>query len=145
MKTLWYFPITFSPFKIYNRKELTMKKACIVTTLIFYSFLTAKSQNCDIQIEILKDKFMFGQATKMNTSQKVKKMEVTFNNEFMEIVLPVDGENYLIKVINENCQAFCTREKRVRQLHSGDEKLVKNLFKDKKEDIFAQVRECENK
>lgn len=121
-----------------------MKKAFVVATIFFYSFIIAQAQDCDIQIEILKDKYMFGQATKMDNNQRVKKMVVTFNNEFMEILLPVDGENYLIKVVNENCQAFCTREKRVRQLHSGDEKLVRNLFKDKKEDILAQIRECKD-
>lgn len=121
-----------------------MKKAFVVATIFFYSFIIAQAQDCDIQIEILKDKYMFGQATKMDNSQTVKKMVVTFNNEFMEILLPVDGENYLIKVVNENCQAFCTREKRIRQLHSGDEKLVRNLFKDKKEDILAQIRECKD-
>lgn len=121
-----------------------MKKAFVVATIFFYSFIIAQAQDCDIQIEILKDKYMFGQATKMDNNQTVKKMVVTFNNEFMEILLPVDGENYLIKVVNENCQAFCTREKRIRQLHSGDEKLVRNLFKDKKEDILAQIRECKD-
>lgn len=121
-----------------------MKKVFAVATIIFYSFIIAQAQECDIQIEILKDKYMFGQATKMDNNQTVKKMVVSFNNEFMEILLPVDGKNYLIKVVNENCQAFCNREKRIRQLHSGDEKLVRNLFKDKKEDILAQIRECKN-
>lgn len=121
-----------------------MKKLFFLTTLFFYTFLTAKAQNCDIQIEILKDKFMFGQATKMDTEQKAKKVDVSFNSDFMEIVLPVDGVNYLIKVVNENCQAYCSRAKRVRQLHSGDEKLVKNLFLSKKENILAQIRKCQD-
>jgi hypothetical protein len=119
-----------------------MKKAFVVTSILLYSFLSAKSQHCDIQIEILKDKFMFGQVTKMDENKSVKKIAVEFNNEFMEILLPLEGENYLIKVINENCQAYCTRAKRVRQLNSGDEKLVKNLFKDKQEDILAQIKAC---
>jgi hypothetical protein len=121
-----------------------MKKSFIVTTLFFYSFLIANAQTCDIQIKILEDKYMFGHATKISSDQLSKKLGVNFNDEFMEIVLPVDGQNYLIKVINQNCQAYCTREKRVRQLHSGDEKLVKNLFKKKNEEIIAQIRECES-
>ena len=59
--------------------------------------------------------------------------------------MPVNGQNYLIRVTNQDCQAYCSKAKRVRQLHSGDEKLVKNLFKDKKEEILAQIRECEKK
>ncbi len=121
-----------------------MKKAIIITTVLFCSSIIAQAQGCDIQIEILKDKYMFGQATKIDHNKKIKKMEVAFNNEFMEILLPVDGEIYLIKVVNENCQAFCTREKRVRQLHSGDEKLVRNLFKDKQEGILAQISACKD-
>lgn len=121
-----------------------MKKAFIVTTIFIYSFSLAKGQNCDIKIKILEDKFMFGQVSKMDNKISVKKMAVSFNDEFMEVVFPTDGQNYLIKVINQNCQAYCTRAKRIRQLNSGDEKLVKNLFKDKQEDILAQIRECES-
>ena len=86
---------------------------------------------------------MFGQAIKMDSNQTVKKIEVNFTSEVMEVVIPVEGQNYLIKVTNQDCQAYCSKAKRVRQLHSGDEKLVKNLFKDKKEEILAQIRECE--
>ena len=119
-----------------------MKKVFIIASLLIYSALLAEAQNCDLQIEILQDKYMFGQVTKMSPDATVKKMEVNFDNEFMEVVLPVDGQNYLIKVVNQNCQAYCTRQKRVRQLHSGDEKLIRNLFKDKEADILAQIREC---
>ena len=122
---------------------LTMKKIFILIP-VFICFLSiVKAQSCDIQIKILEDKYMFGQATKMDSDQPVKKMEVNFTSEVMEVVVLVDGQNYLINVINQDCQAYCTRAKRVRQLHSGDEKLVRNLFKDKKEDIAAQIRACD--
>ena len=111
---------------------LTMKKIFILIP-VFICFLSiVKAQSCDIQIKILEDKYMFGQATKMDNDQPVKKMEVNFTSEVMEVVVLVDGQNYLINVINQDCQAYCTRAKRVRQLHSGDEKLVRNLFKDKR-------------
>lgn len=109
--------------------------------LICASFLV-RAQNCDIQIQILDDKYMFGAAEKMDDSEVVKKMEVNFTSEVMEVVMPVDGQNYLIKVVNQDCQAYCTKAKRVRQLHSGDEKLVRNLFKDKEQDILAQIKAC---
>ena len=122
---------------------LTMRKIFILT-MVFTCFLSsAKAQSCNIKIKILEGKYMFGKATKMNSDQSVKKMEVSFTSEVMEVVIPVDGQNYLINVINQDCQAYCTRAKRVRQLHSGDEKLVRNLFKDKKEDIVAQIRACD--
>ena len=119
-----------------------MKNFFILITVLISFLSIAKAQQCDIQIQILEDKYMFGKAEKINNDQLLKKMEVNFSSEIMEVILPVDGQNYLIKVINQDCQAFCTREKRVRQLHSGDEKLVRNLFKNKKEYIMAQIREC---
>ena len=85
---------------------------------------------------------MFGEATRLPENVDVKKTEVDFNSDFMEVILSVDGNNYLIKVVNQDCQAYCTREKRVRQLHSGDEKLVRNLFKDREDAIVAQIKSC---
>ena len=100
---------------------------------------------CDIKIQILEDKYMFGQAELLTNSPAVKKMEITFGKEFMEVILPVEGQNYLVKVVNEDCQAYCSRAKRVRQLHSGDEKLVRNLFKDKHDNIASQIKACQLK
>ena len=121
----------------------TMKQLFILSAVLICFVSTAKAQECDIQIQILEDKYMFGQASTMDNTEPVKKMEVKFTSEVMEVVLPVDGQNYLIKVVNQDCQAYCTKAKRVRQLHSGDEKLVRNLFKDKQEDILVQIRACE--
>ena len=126
----------------YTKTIKTMKlKLFLIAAFVMFS-LAAQSQSCDIQIQILENKYMFGQAEKIDNSEKIKKMEVTFNSEFMEVVMPVDNQNYLVKVVNQDCQAYCSRAKRVRQLHSGDEKLVRNLFKDKYDDIVAQIQEC---
>jgi len=119
-----------------------MKYTIILSTAIILFVNIAHAQKCTIQVQILDDKYMFGQAEKLNEGQPVKKMEVHFTNEFMEVIMSIDGQNYQIKVVNENCQAYCTREKRVRQLNSGDEKLVRNLFKDKQDDILKQIKSC---
>lgn len=121
-----------------------MKLKLLLIAIVTLSAATLRAQNCDIQIQILEDRYMFGQVEKMDDSEPVKKMQVDFSEEFMEVVMPVEGQNYLIKVVNQNCQAYCTRAKRVRQLHSGDEKLVRNLFKDKQEDIVNQIKSCES-
>lgn len=121
-----------------------MKKTILLTIAFLTIINLVKAQECDIQIEILEDRYMFGKAFILNDKAPVKKIEVSFTSEFMEVVLPMDGKNYLIKVVNEACQAYCSRAKRVRQLHSGDEKLVKNLFKDKKEEIEGQIQECQS-
>jgi len=119
-----------------------MKHTVILTFLMMLVVNIVRAQECDIQIQILEDKFMFGNVEKLNDPEPAKKMVVNFTRDVMEVILPVDGINYRINVINENCQAYCTREKRVRQLHSGDEKLVRNLFKEKKDDILFQIKSC---
>ncbi len=123
-------------------QKCIMKKIILFITFIMFLGSLAYAQGCDIQIEILKNRYMFGQATKLEETHSHKKIVVTFSEEFMEVVIPLEDEYYLIKVVNEACQAFCTREKRVRQLHSGDEKLVKNLFKDKSGDLLKQIQDC---
>lgn len=120
-----------------------MKLKLIFTLILINAAVAVHAQNCDIQIQILEDKYMFGQAEKMENSEEVKKLTVNFDKDFMEVVMPVEGQNYLIKVINQDCQAYCTRAKRVRQLHSGDEKIVRNLFKQKQDDILSQIKECQ--
>jgi hypothetical protein len=120
-----------------------MKKLHLILLYTIISSVSAKAQECDIQIQVLEDRYMFGTATKLTDNTPLKKMEVDFTSEYMEVLLPVEGEKYLIKVVNEACQAYCSREKRVRQLHSGDEKLVRNLLKDKMDDILEQLKSCD--
>lgn len=120
-----------------------MKKILLPLAFLLVLSSLSKAQECDIEIQILQDKYMFGKAEKLQAGDPVKKMQVTFSSDFMEVVMPAKDGNYLIKVVNENCQAYCSRAKRVRQLHSGDEKLVRNLFKEKQDDILSQIKSCD--
>lgn len=119
-----------------------MKKVFKIIPIFILLINIAQAQNCNIEIEVLDGKYMFGEVTKMKNTNIVKKMEVQFSSEVMEVILQVEGQNYLIKVINQNCQAYCSKSKRIRQLHSGDEKIVMNLFADKHDDIVAQIKAC---
>ncbi len=119
-----------------------MKTLILFSTLIIVSLEFTKAQECDIKIQILEDRFMFGQASKLNDEPPIKKMEVNFTDEYLEVIMPLDNKNYFIKVVNEACQAYCSRDKRVRQLHSGDEKLVRNLFKTREQEILDQIKSC---
>ena len=102
--------------------------------------LSAFSQNCDITIEILPEQYMFG--TVSEVSNEVSKTQVEFKDDVMKVLLPLNGKFYKIIVLNENCQAYCKRQKRVRQLNSGDEKLVRNLLSAREEDIIKQIKKC---
>jgi hypothetical protein len=119
-----------------------MKTTLILTIALFVSRTFVQAQECDIQIQILEDKYMYGQAVKLDSGEELKKTTVTFTSENMEVMLSLEGQNYLISVINEDCQAYCTKAKRVRQLNSGDEKLVINLFKTREKEILEQIRAC---
>ena len=120
-----------------------MKKNLIaIAILLSVSAFEAKSQSCDIQIQILEDKYMFGIATETEFDSKLKKPKVDFTSQVMKVRLPMEGKTYLLEVQNEACQAYCTRSKRIRQLHSGDEKLVINLLKSRREDIQKQIADC---
>ncbi len=119
-----------------------MNKLLKILPAFILFFNIAQAQNCNIEIKVLDDKYMFGVVTKMENTKIVEKMEVQFSSEVMEVIFPVEGQNYLIKVINRDCQAYCRKDKRVRQLHSGDEKIVKNLFADKHDNIVAQIKAC---
>lgn len=116
------------------------------TAFLFFTLLASpsKAQTCDIQIEILPGRYMFAEATKISTDKELNDLQITFSDEFMEVLMPDAGEHYQIRVINHNCQAYCTQEKRVRQLNSGDESIVRNLFTEKKNDILAQIHQCQN-
>ena len=115
----------------------------LILLAILAAICTGKTfaQDCEIKVEVLPDQFMNGKITSL--SDEVKNIQVTFFAEVMEVKLPLEGKNYKFSVPNENCQAYCKRDKRVRQLNSGDEKLVKNLIKIREEDILAQLRECD--
>ncbi len=117
-----------------------MKYYYLALVLFIFISVPSYSQDCEIKIEILPEQFMFGTISEI--SEEVNKTKVSFNNEVMEVWLPLDGKNYKLRVLNENCQAYCKKQKRVRQLNSGDEKLVKNLIKSREKDIALQIKKC---
>ena len=119
-----------------------MKKALIFFILITAGIVSARAQQCEIHIKVLEGRYMYGRAEKVRTATKADEITVKFTADFMEVTMPLDGDTYLIKVVNENCKAYCPVAKRIRQLHSGDEKLVINLFSERKGDILKQIREC---
>lgn len=115
----------------------------LLANLIALSLASFTEKKCDIQIEILPDRFMFGELVDTKKALDKDKLEVNFMSDVMVIDLVHEGKVYKIEVVNENCQAYCKKAKRVRQLHSGDEKLVINLVKDRKDDIIQQLMMCQ--
>lgn len=118
--------------------------AFFIVMLSTFSVQAQQPESCDIQIEILPDRYMFGILKNTQAADAKDKINVDFMSDVMTVMIVHEGKSYTIEVENENCQAYCKKAKRVRQLHSGDEKLVKNLIKDRKDDIIRQVMRCES-
>jgi len=119
-----------------------MKQIIFSATAIIFFHAFVQAQSCDIKIEILPDQYMYGTASTGDVEVPKNKVLVDFGEELMLVQLTEDGVNYRIEVLNENCQAYCKRHKRVRQLHSGDEKLVINLINQRRPDIMGQLAGC---
>ncbi|NIK72793.1 hypothetical protein FHS56_000279 [Thermonema lapsum] len=43
---------------------------------------------------------------------------------------------------NTDCQAYCCKTKRIRQLKSGDERLLINLLRAQEKQLLAQIESC---
>lgn len=117
-----------------------MKRIFFLAVVFSLLLTNAFSQECEIKIEILPEQYMHGMIKE--TSQEVKNIDVEFTAEVMEALIVLDGKSYVLTVVNDNCQAYCKKQKRVRQLHSGDEKLVKNLLKDREKELIQQIKAC---
>ena len=52
---------------------------------------------------------MFGHVSKLNEDPLVQEIEVNFSSEVMEVVMPVDGQNYLINVYSPNTSFTASR------------------------------------
>jgi len=117
-----------------------MKRLAFILFILTLFSSQSYSQSCDVKIEILPEQYMYGTVSEIK--DEVRKIDVEFKDDVMEVFMPLNGKNYMLKVINENCRAYCKKQKRIRQLHSGDERLVKNLINSRKEDILSQLKRC---
>ncbi len=54
---------------------------------------------------------MYGLAEKISDMQHAKKMEISFTSEYIMVILPLDGQNYMIHVVNQDGQTYCTKAK----------------------------------
>ncbi|OJJ16837.1 hypothetical protein BKI52_33575 [marine bacterium AO1-C] len=100
----------------------------------------ASSNDCNFKVLIVKDRYLFGKA--YLKEEKLKRMKVKFTATVVNVNVPFREKSILLVIENSNCRAYCPRVKRVRQLNSGDRKLLIKLLKKRKKSLLNQLSAC---
>jgi len=100
----------------------------------------ASANDCKFKVLIVKDRYLFGKA--YLKEEKLKKMKVKFTATVVNVNVPYREKSILLVIENSNCRAYCPRVKRVRQLNSGDKRLLLKLLKKRKQSLLNQLSAC---
>ncbi len=82
------------------------------------------------------------QATAHTSEEDLKKVKVIFDEDLVSVYVPQAKGSILLNIENSNCEAYCSKVKRVRQLNKGDEKLLRNLIDREMLSIVSQAKAC---
>ena len=96
--------------------------------------------NCKFKVLIVKDRYLFGKAVLQQ--ERVRRTKVKFTASVVKVQVPYREKSILLLIENTNCRAYCPRVKRVRQLHSGDKRLLVKLLKKRKKSLLNQLSAC---
>ncbi|NJL14258.1 MAG: hypothetical protein HC913_15440 [Microscillaceae bacterium] len=98
----------------------------------------SKAQNQPFKVEVLENEFLLGRG---NISPQVApQLKIQFGPQKVMVSLPYQSQTLTLEIENTDCRAYCPKMKRVRQLHPGDEKLLKNLLEKEKAHIYTQLK-----
>ncbi len=100
----------------------------------------SNNDDCNFKVLIVKDRYLFGKA--YLKQDRLKKMKVKFTSTVVKVNVPYREQSILLEIENSNCRAYCPRVKRVRQLNSGDKKLLIRLLKKRKKSLLDQLSAC---
>jgi hypothetical protein len=113
---------------------------------IFNNVLFAQKKDCPINIKVDVDlkandtRIMRGVI--VGTTIKTTKISAIFGKEYVEVSLPKNDKNVLLRIENSHCEGYCKRDKRVRQLTKRDANLLANIIKKQQASIFKQIDAC---
>ncbi|GAB4399040.1 MAG: hypothetical protein OHK0053_18600 [Microscillaceae bacterium] len=99
---------------------------------------TSRAQTQPFKVEVLENEFLLGQGN--ISPQATPQLKVQFGPQKVMVYLPYQSQTLILEIENTDCRAYCPKMKRVRQLHPGDEKLLKNLLEKEKAHIYAQLK-----
>lgn len=125
---------------------MKFKTLPIVIVLLAVINLSSHSQKllaveeCNFKLVIVKDRYLFGKA--YLREENIKRMKVKFTSSVVNVRVPYGKKMILLAIQNTNCRAYCPRAKRIRQLNSGDERLLIKLLKKRKKSLLNQLGAC---
>lgn len=99
---------------------------------------TTSDKTTEVAIKVLENQYMKGKASV--SDMPAKKVEVKFSPQVVTVKIPDGEKSILLEIENTDCKAFCPKEKRIRQLRVGDEKLLLNLIEENKAQIMKQIK-----
>ena len=126
-----------------------MKKVFLFSFLLFSFFsnaLFAQKKDCPVNIKVDVNpntadiRTMKGVV--LGTSAKTAKIVATFGKEYVEVSVPKNDKNVLLRIENSHCEGYCKRAGRVRQLTKRDAGLLANIIKKQEVEIFKQIDAC---
>ena len=126
-----------------------MKNSLLFSFLLLFSFsnaLFAQKKDCPVSIKVDVNpnttdiRTMKGVVT--GTSAKTSKIIAVFGKEYVEVSLPKNDKNVLLRIENSHCEGYCKRAGRVRQLTKRDAGLLANIIKKQETEIFKQIDAC---
>ena len=124
-----------------------MKNVFLFLFLSFFSnALFAQKKDCPVNIKVDVNpnttdiRTMKGVV--LGTSAKTAKIVATFGKEYVEVSLPKNDKNVLLRIENSHCEGYCKRDRRVRQLTKRDANLLANIIKKQEASIFKQIDAC---
>lgn len=118
-----------------------MKKISFIIILSIFTLNLLKAQSSSevpVKIKVVEGRYMKGVGKLDKT--KTNKTRVSFSENMVQVLMPYNDKTVLLNIVNSDCKAYCPRVKRIRQLHLGDEALLKNLIKKEKENIVTQLK-----
>lgn len=111
---------------------------CLLS-LGLYTFSPLKAQSkSPFQVEVVDNLYLLGLA--QVTTEVAKKVQVKFATDVVRVQIPNGSQSILLEILNTDCQAYCPKVKRVRQLYPGDEQLLRNIINKQKNLIFTQLQ-----
>lgn len=121
-------------------KAILTSGIIILTFTVSYCQQLLSAGDCSFKVTIVKDRYLFGKAYLQE--EGVKRIKVNFTPSVVNVFVPYQDKAILLAIENSNCRAYCPRVKRVRQLHSGDKRLLIKLLKQRKKSLMDQLSSC---
>lgn len=118
-----------------------MNKLLIFSFIGFFILIMPNVQaqsKSPFQVEVVDNLYLRGLA--QVSSEGAKKVRVAFSPEIVKVLIPHKDQSIVLEILNTDCEAYCPKVKRVRQLNPGDEQLLRNIINKQKDQIFRQLK-----